>query len=144
MSEDKVPYSVRPLACLRDERGEIREQTVKALFAKIDEELNELKDSVVYGVDSGRLLSVAKDKTFCPEYIAEEAADTITAITTMLEALGITRKCATRRNVASTKKTGNGADCEGWKMSKRKIWFLVMVLIVTAIAVAADSFCLAR
>lgn len=26
-------------------------------------------------------------------------------------------------------------------MSKRKIWFLVMALIVTAIAVAADSFC---
>ena len=90
MSEDNAEYRyVRPLPCILDEHGDIKEQTVKTLFAKIDEELNELKDSVVYGVDSGRLLSVAKDKTFCPEYIAEEAADTITAITTMLEALGI-------------------------------------------------------
>lgn len=85
----RVYEPVRPLPCMRDEHGEIREKTVKQLFAKINEELDELKDSVVYGVDSGRLLSVAKDKTFCPEYIAEEAADTITAITTMLEALGI-------------------------------------------------------
>lgn len=80
---------VSPLPCVRDEHGAIKAQTVKQLFAKINEELDELKDSVVYGVDSGRLLSVAKDKTFCPEYIAEEAADTITAITTMLGALGI-------------------------------------------------------
>lgn len=86
---DESLMGVRPLPCVRDEHGETKEQTIKALFAKIDEELNELKDSVVYGVDSGRLLSVAKDKTFCPEYIAEEAADTITAITTMLEAFGI-------------------------------------------------------
>ena len=27
----------RPLPCVRDEHGEIREQTVKALLAKIDE-----------------------------------------------------------------------------------------------------------
>lgn len=86
---DEEPMGVRPMPCVRDEHGEIREQTVKQLFAKINEELDELKDSVVYGADSGRLLSVAKDKTFCPEYIALEAADTITAITTMLEALGI-------------------------------------------------------
>ncbi len=86
---DEDLMGVRPLPCVRDEHGEIREQTIKALFAKIDEECNELKDAVVYGIDSARLLSVAKDKTFCPEYIAEEAADTITAITTMLEALGI-------------------------------------------------------
>lgn len=90
-----------PLPCVRDEHGKIRKQTVKQLFQKINEELDELKDSVVYGVDSGRLLSVAKDKTFCPEYIAEEAADVKTAITTLEEALGIymTIRCKAQRLV---------------------------------------------
>ena len=73
----------RPLPCVRDEHGEIREQTVKQLFEKINEELDELKERVfIYSFRStmydGELLD-----------IAEEAADTITAITTMLEALGI-------------------------------------------------------
>ena len=85
---------VRPLPCIRDEHGEIREQTVKRLFAKINEELDELKTEITYhGVaviaDSA---ADAKEKLIQPldiKAIAEEAADTITAITTMLEALGI-------------------------------------------------------
>ncbi len=73
----------RPLPCIRDEHGEIREQTVKQLFAKINEELDELKECIfVYS---------SRDTMYVGEFddIAEEAADTITAITTMLEALGI-------------------------------------------------------
>ena len=88
MSEDKKVYGyARPLPCVRDEHGEIREQTVKALLAKIDEELNELKAGVLAIVN----LDDTPNETptgFFP-FIAEEAADTITAITTMLEALGI-------------------------------------------------------
>jgi NTP pyrophosphatase (non-canonical NTP hydrolase) len=72
--------SVRPLPCVRDERGEIKEQSViKLLIGKINEELDELKEAVV----------VRKYFLDMDEHIAEEAADTITAITTMLEALGI-------------------------------------------------------
>jgi len=78
---NKPKAPVRPLPCVRDEHGEIKEQTVKELFAKIDEELNELKE-VVYCRPH---LHDIDDK----KHIAEEAADTITAITTMLDALGI-------------------------------------------------------
>ena len=85
---------IRPLPCVRDEHGETREQTVKQLFAKINEELDELKTEITYhGVaviaDSA---ADAKEKLIQPldiKAIAEEAADTITAITTLLEALGI-------------------------------------------------------
>jgi len=69
----------RPLPCVRDEHGEIREQTVKRLMAKINEELDELKQA----------LFIRKYFLDMDEHVAEEAADTITAITTMLEALGI-------------------------------------------------------
>lgn len=44
---------VRPLPCVRDEHGEIKEQTVKQLLQKINEELDELKAvvlSVFYGL----------------------------------------------------------------------------------------------
>ncbi len=75
---------VRPLPCLRDEHGEIKGQTVKQLFAKINEELDELKSAFV-------LWHISKLSEDCKlrKHFAEEAADTITAITTMLEALGI-------------------------------------------------------
>lgn len=84
---------IRPLPCVRDEHGEIREQTVKRLFAKIDEELNELKIAVIQEamIDSDEKLdAIVEPVKYCPlPKFAEEAADTITAITTMLEALGI-------------------------------------------------------
>ena len=91
---NKPKGTFRPLPCVRDEHGEIREQTVKQLFAKINEELDELKAAVLsafYSLDvvpSDRpdLKNVNHDDLPC---IAEEAVDTITAITTILEALGI-------------------------------------------------------
>lgn len=90
MSEDNAEYRyVRPLPCILDEHGETKKQTVKQLFAKVDEELNELKEIVL--VDhclSGVALEVPRGYDLLAR-IAEEAADTITAITTMLEALGI-------------------------------------------------------
>lgn len=90
----RVYEPVRPLPCIRDEHGEIKRQTVKALFTKINEELDELKAavlSVFYSLDvvpSGRtdLKNIGADEM---PSIASEAADTITSITTMLEALGI-------------------------------------------------------
>ena len=91
--EIKQNVCPRPFPCVRDEHGNIREQTVKALLGKIDEELNELKESIFLGAE--RHMSVSS--AYCrktmyaeeKEMIAEEAADTITAITTLLEALGI-------------------------------------------------------
>ena len=84
-------FPIRPLPCVRDEHGEIREQTVKQLFEKINEELDELKAAVLREVttrnDLDDICDGVDDDTDTD--IADEAADTITAITTMLEALGI-------------------------------------------------------
>lgn len=105
----------RPLPCVRDEHGAIKKQSIKALLAKIDEELNELKEEV-YGrlgfltyssdISSQDLLEYEES---VPSTIAEEAADTITAITTMLEALGIDaemRDDAQRRVNAKNRERG--------------------------------------
>lgn len=73
----------RPLPCVRDERGEIKKQTITMLLAKINEELDELKERL--------FVYYSRDTMYDGELddIAEEAADTITAITTLLEAIGI-------------------------------------------------------
>lgn len=90
VSEDNAEYRyVRPLPCILDEHGETKKQTVKQLFAKVDEELNELKEIVL--VDhclSGVALEVPRGYDLLAR-IAEEAADTITAITTLCAAFGI-------------------------------------------------------
>lgn len=91
------PYDVKgyepshPMPCVRDEHGEINEQTVKQLFAKINEELDELKEAVfvIYQIHSLCSQYGAYKPGTQEESIAEEAADTITAITTLCEALGI-------------------------------------------------------
>ena len=80
----------RPMPCVRDEHGEIKKQNIKMLYAKINEELDEFKSAV-----NGWRWYIATDERTAEKEsdwkndIAEEAADTITAITTMLEALGI-------------------------------------------------------
>ena len=88
---EHIKPAVSPLPCVRDEHGEIREQTVKALLAKIDEELNELKEAVFRSEEYDNDLN--EFSHFIHEFekkpIVDEAADTITAITTLLEALGI-------------------------------------------------------
>ena len=101
-----------PLPCVRDEHGEIKEQTVKQLFAKINEEMDELKAVVLIakGLDS-RLGEEMIDDTErdVRRWIAEEAADTITAITTLCEALGISaemRDGAQRRVNEKNRKRG--------------------------------------
>jgi len=77
------------------------DRTVKDWFQKVNEELDELKEAVLVGFAG--LGSSASD-SYCSdgskEFVAEEAADTITAITSMLEAMGIgegTRQEAQRR-----------------------------------------------
>ena len=79
----------RPMPCVRDEHGEIREQTVKALLGKVQEEFIEFVSEIAYIADVGAPTNDASPDMAHKHYIAEEAADTITAITTMLEALGI-------------------------------------------------------
>ena len=90
MSEDRAEYKyVRPLPCVRDERGEIKEQMLKMLMSKIDEELNEFKQAVINHQSFDLpCVAVGKNKVFWMD-VAEEAADTITAITTLCSALGI-------------------------------------------------------
>lgn len=94
----RVYEPVRPVPCVRDDGGEIKMQSIKALFAKIDEELNELKEAIIGGEYADlRLWSVVEGESRIlfpqeKERIAEEAADTITAITTLCHALGIDAK----------------------------------------------------
>lgn len=98
MSEDKKVYGyARPLPCVRDEYGEIKTQSVRQLLAKIDEELTELKEAAFlvtwYSLLNQEILNPCilanTEKLEGLGKIAEEAADTITAITTLCEALGI-------------------------------------------------------
>ena len=81
----------RPLPCVRDEHGEIKRQTVKQLFSKIDEELNEFKAAVLLEAtvrnDLRELANGVDDDTDTD--IADEAADVITAITSLEEALDV-------------------------------------------------------
>ncbi|MBQ8698861.1 MAG: hypothetical protein IJ521_07675 [Schwartzia sp.] len=88
--EDKCVYNSveRPLPVVRDEHGEIKDRTVKQHFQKINEELDELKDAVLACSKSLGDLPDSGDEEGA-EWIADEAADVITAITTLEEALGI-------------------------------------------------------
>lgn len=99
---------VRPLPCVRDENGEVKGQTVKQLLQKINEELDELKATVFYSCDvyDPNCLPESCDEMIHAR-IAEEAADTITAITTMLEALGID---AEARNEAQRRVNGRNRE----------------------------------
>lgn len=99
MSEDKAEYGyVRPLPVVRVGDNVVAEMPIKKHFAKIAEELDELKEAVIGGYYADcRLFDVAGEEAGLlfdqeKERIAEEAADTITAITTLLESLGIDQK----------------------------------------------------
>lgn len=84
---------VLPTPCTK-----VDEETVREWFQKINEELDELKRAVLVD-DQGMTLNCELDTRvkcanmskleYIPMRIAEDAADTITAITSMLEAMGI-------------------------------------------------------
>ena len=63
--------------------------TVKQWFQKINEELDEFKEAVYRHFD-GKMIMI--DRHVDDKKIAMEAADTITAITSMCEAMGINEK----------------------------------------------------
>lgn len=66
---------------------DVKTWTIKQWLAKINEELDELKDAVWFGNGGlGRIDHISSSDKFA---IADEATDTITAITSMLEAMGI-------------------------------------------------------
>ena len=81
---------VRPIPCVRDEHGEIQNQTVKDLVSKIDSELTELKwELAAYPSNYVAFYYAESVRPVEWTRIADEAADTITAITTLCEAIGI-------------------------------------------------------
>lgn len=91
MSEDKVFYGgVRPLPCVRDEHGAIKKHTVKQLFAKLDEEVNEFKAAVLREVTVRNDLSDIADGVDDDSDmdIVLEGADVKTVVTTIENALG--------------------------------------------------------
>ncbi|MBR2214510.1 MAG: hypothetical protein IJ849_01975, partial [Selenomonadaceae bacterium] len=61
----------------------------KEWFAKIDEELNELKEAIIRADDWTRLADEFNHHGADTVAIAEEAADVITVITSMLESMEI-------------------------------------------------------
>lgn len=81
------------IPCVMCDGKLLSRMTVKEHFAKIDEELNELKsavlDSIYDCLDLDTRISVNKSSKL--PIVTDEAADTITAITSMLEAMGIHR-----------------------------------------------------
>ena len=79
----------RPLPVVRVGDKLVKNMLIKAYFAKINEELDELKEAVLENVRSNQKPEAWTGSGIHAEVVAEEAADTITAITTMLEALGI-------------------------------------------------------
>lgn len=99
MEETKKSDAVLPIPCTKGIDG----WTVKQWFQKINEELDELKAEVLTAGKSHINDEAAKVEIYSGAkvmMIAEEAADTITAITSMLEAIGIdeeTRQEAQRR-----------------------------------------------
>lgn len=77
-----------PIPCVN-----VEEKTVKDWFQKINEELDELKEQVLVRFKScdnaNCWANYGRQAEANAINIAEEAADTITAITSMLEAMGI-------------------------------------------------------
>lgn len=83
--------AVRPIPCKSIDGKPTHHMTVKTLIAKIDEECNEFKREVYAAFRDDAIASSGHCLNYEAScHIAEEAADTITAITTMLEAMGIT------------------------------------------------------
>ena len=88
-SEIKEEFNnVRPIPCVRDEHGEIKEQSVKQLIGKVNEELDELKEAIII-LEAEKKVALNEIVRKQKKHVAEEAADTITAITTLCEALNI-------------------------------------------------------
>lgn len=78
----------RPLPCVRDEHGSITTQSIRRLLQKINEELDELK-AEIYRIGYENDYPVFFPRSGNAIRVADEAADTITAITTLCEAVGI-------------------------------------------------------
>lgn len=93
--QDGKENGVRPLPCIRIGDKWVAEMPIKKHFAKINEELDELKEAIIgYDFAGCKMTADAGSEArllFEDEKwrIAEEGIDTITTITTMLEALGI-------------------------------------------------------
>lgn len=78
--------AILPIPCTN-----VKERSIKDWFAKINEELDEFKETVIacatYEMAEQPVDILEFDE--CEDGVAEEAADTITAITSMLESMGI-------------------------------------------------------
>ena len=90
MADINTKQAVLPTPVKQADGVDVKTLTIKQWFSKINEELDELKEVILrwggldyVGLRSGFVEASDKDA------LADEAADTITAITSMLEAMGI-------------------------------------------------------
>lgn len=87
---EQMSEKILPIPCTK-----VKEKTTKEWLQKINEELDEFKEAVIselYALDNKVPETDAFHKlcgVMAVKHITEEAADTITAITSMLEAMGI-------------------------------------------------------
>lgn len=87
-TDTNVGYK-RPLPVKRDERGPVREKTLKELLAKCDEERNEWLEQIFNSFALGMIPSRAPVDDKEAEHIADEWADMLTATVTLMDAIGI-------------------------------------------------------
>ena len=98
--------AVLPIPCTKG----FEKWTVKEWFQKVNEELDEMKNAIIsFGVDLDCPMNKVSEFVHDDD-VAREAADTITAITSMLEAMGIDeqmRQDAQRRVNERNREIGN-------------------------------------
>lgn len=86
----------------------VKERSIKDWFAKINEELDEFKAAVLacatYEMAEQPVNALEFDE--CEDVVAEAATDTITAITSMLEAMGIDEQARQEAQERVNKKNG--------------------------------------
>ena len=117
--------AILPLPCTN-----VKEATIKEWFAKIDEEMNELKEAVLQYNASGR------DRDgFDRKHVAYEAADTSTSITSLVEWLGIgeaerqkAQADVNERNMERGRRmeTTNN-DREPWKPKNGELYYIPLL-----------------
>ena len=83
-----------------------KEKTVKDWFQTINERLDGLKAEVLGHKILGNRVDMETIPNTFKEYIAESATETITAITSMLEAMGIDEKMRQEAQKLTNKKAG--------------------------------------
>jgi hypothetical protein len=102
-NDPEAHSGILPIPCTN-----VKEKSIKDWFQKINEELDEFKGAVLacatYEMAEQPVDILEFDE--CEDVVAEEAADTITAITSMLETMGIDERARQEAQERVNEKNG--------------------------------------